>query len=150
MNEFEWRRQLRNLCQPLTPRPDLWSAIDAALTRAEHEPLASDDASAAPRRGSRPRWLLGAVAASLILVGSIAWRTMQTPSIVPATVVNAAPSRWKPADPRLAGAAIELNAAQMELKLALDQAPDSPALQRLLDRTEMQQKQLRQRSHQAG
>ena len=150
MNEFEWRRQLRDLRQPLTPPPDLWSSLDAALTRAEHDATASDDAPTTTRHRSRPRWLLGAVAASLILVGSIAWRTIQTPSIVPAAVVQAAPSPWEPADPRLAGAAIELNAAQMELKLALDQAPDSPALQRLLDRTEMQQTQLRQRSHQAG
>ena len=150
MNEFEWRRQLRDLRQPLTPPADLWSSIDAALTGAEDGRPAWNKAPASPRRGSRQRWLFGAVAASLILGGSIAWRTMQTSSIVPATVATAAPSQWKPSDPRLVGAAIELNAAQMELKLALDQAPDSPALQRLLDRTEMQQTQLRQRSHQAG
>jgi hypothetical protein len=150
MNEFEWRRQLRDLRQPLTPPPDLWSSLDAALTRGEHDSAAFDDTPTTARHRSRPRWLLGALAASLILVGSIAWRTIQTPSIVPAAVAKASPSQWKPSDPRLAGAAIELSAAKMELKLALDQAPDSPALQRLLDRTEMQQTQLRQRSHQAG
>ena len=150
MNEFEWRRQLRDLRQPLTPPRDLWSSIDAALTGAEHESIPFDEAATTLSHRSHPRWLLGALAAALILVGSVAWRTIETASTVPAAIVNAAPSPWKPADPRLAGAAIELNAAQMELKLALDQAPDSPALQRLLDRTEMQQMQLRQRTHQAG
>jgi hypothetical protein len=150
MNEFEWRRQLRDLRQSLTPRPDLWSAIDAALTRAEHDPLPSGEVSTSPRRISRPGWWLGAAAASLLMFGSIAWRTLQTPSMVPATVVRAMPRPWKPTDPRLAGAAIELSAAQMELKLALEQAPDSPALERLLERTEIQQTQLRQRSGQAG
>ena len=38
----------------------------------------------------------------------------------------------------------------MELKLALQQSPDSAALQRLLNRTEMQQNQLRQFANQAG
>ncbi len=150
MNEFEWRRQLRDLRQPLAPPPELWASIESALTRAEHEPIPSDHASVGRPRRSRPRWVLGAVAASLILLGSIAWRTVQTPSVVPVAVVNPAPNPWKPADPRWAGAAVELNAARMELKLALDQAPDSPALQRLLDRTEMQQTQLRQRARQAG
>ena len=31
MNEFEWHRQLRDLRQPLTPRRDLWTAIEATL-----------------------------------------------------------------------------------------------------------------------
>ena len=47
-------------------------------------------------------------------------------------------------------AAIELDAARMELQLAIQQAPHSPALQRLLDRTELQQTQLRQLANQAG
>lgn len=150
MNEFEWRRQLRDLRQPVMPTPDLWLSIDAALSRVEHEPAPANEAPATLHRLSHPRWVLGAVAASLILVGSLVWRTTPTPAVVPIAGVNTAPGPWKPADPRLAGAAIELDAAQMELKLALDQAPGSPALQRLLDRTEMQQTQLRQRTHQAG
>jgi hypothetical protein len=59
-------------------------------------------------------------------------------------------SRWRPNDPRLAGAAVELDAANMELRQAIEQAPDSPALQRLLMRTQKQQSQLRQMEHQAG
>lgn len=150
MNEFEWRRQLRDLRQPLMPGADVWLSIDAALTRAEQTAIADHESLPRTRRVARPRLWLAAAAASLLLVGSVAWRTLHTSATFPAEIVNAAPRPWKPADPRLAGAAIELNAAQMELKLALEQAPDSPALQRLLDRTEMQQTQLRQRSHQAG
>jgi hypothetical protein len=54
------------------------------------------------------------------------------------------PSAWKPDDPRLAGAAVELDAARMELRQAIEQSPDSAALQRLLLRTEQQQSRLRQ------
>jgi hypothetical protein len=38
----------------------------------------------------------------------------------------------------------------MELQLAIRQAPDSLALQRLLGRTEQQQSQLRQLANQSG
>lgn len=151
MNEFEWRRQLRELRQPQIPQRDLWPSIDAALTRAEHDHESSREASAHPRHRRRTHWLIGtAVAASLLLAGSGAWRAMHPPAAAPATAVAATQTTWKPSDPRLAGAAIELNAAQMELKLALEQAPDSPALQRLLDRTEMQQTHLRRLANQAG
>lgn len=151
MNEFEWRRQMRELRQPLTPPRDMWSSIDAALTRAEQDrPAANETLPPSPRR-PRPHWLLGAaVAASLLLAGSIAWRAMHAPAVTQIAEVAKPARAWKPNDPRLAGAAIELNAAQMELRLALRQAPDSPSLQRLLDRTETQQSQLRQLANQAG
>ncbi len=150
MNEFEWRRQLRQLRQPDMPQRDLWPAIDAALTRAEHDP-ASPLEAAPPRQRRRARWLLGAaLAASLLLAGNVAWRAIRPPAAAPTSAVAAATRSWKPSDPRLAGAAIELNAAQMELKLAIEQAPDSPALQRLLTRTEMQQTHLRELANQAG
>ena len=55
-----------------------------------------------------------------------------------------------PADPRLRGAALELDAARMELDQALTQAPHSPALRRLLTRTERQLVQLREQTHEAG
>ena len=51
---------------------------------------------------------------------------------------------------RGAGAAIELDAARMELQMAIQQSPDSPVLQRLLNRTEHQQTQLHQLAGQAG
>lgn len=143
MNEFEWRRQLRELRQPLSPPQDLWARIDQALDAAATAPATVQPATL-PRR---PRgWLLAAagMAAVIVLAGGIAWRARLS---APATVAVAP---WKPADPRLAGAAVELDAAQMELRQAIQQAPQSPGLQRLLERTEQQQSRLQQFEHQAG
>ena len=147
MNEFEWRRQLRDLHQPLAPQRDLWIAIDAALD-------ATDTARVTTlptRQPARPlRWLIASgLAASVLLAGAIGWHALRhAPAAAP--LASTATIPWKPADPRLAGAAVELDAAHMELQLAIQQAPDSPALQRLLDRTEHQQMQLRQLAGQAG
>ncbi|MDE2247826.1 MAG: hypothetical protein KGJ96_04530 [Xanthomonadaceae bacterium] len=148
MNEFEWRRQLRELRRPLAPRRDLWTSIEAALDAAGRI-----DAAPMPLR-ARPthRWprLLGAgLAAALLLgAGTLAWHRLR-PAATPA-FAQAGAARWRPADPRLAGAAIELDAARMELQLALRQAPHSAALQRLLEHTELQQAQLRQLANRAG
>jgi hypothetical protein len=139
MNEFEWRRQMRDLRQPGMPARDLWPAIDAAL---DDTMIARESASARPRAPVRRHWLLGAgMAASLALACGVGWYMLLTPA---GQVDNEVPmSPWRPADPRLAGAAIELDAARMELELARQQAPDSTALQRLLDRTRQQQTKLR-------
>ncbi|CAM5238806.1 hypothetical protein [Rhodanobacter lindaniclasticus] len=139
MNEFEWRRQMRELQQPHAPRHDLWPAIDAALDEGLARP---------PVRAPRRHLLAGvAVAASLLLVAGAGWHMWFAPS-TPTT--SASHASWKPADPRLAGAAIELDAARLELQLALEQAPDSAALQRLLRHTERQQAQLRQLANRAS
>ncbi len=148
MNEFEWRRQLRDLRQPLTPRRDLWTSIDAALDAAERV-----DSAAIPSRAQRGnpwrRLMSAGLAASLLLVAAtLVWHQLHVTAT--GTVVSSRLARWKPADPRLAGAAIELDAARMELQLAIQQAPHSAALQRLLDRTELQQTQLRQLANRAG
>jgi hypothetical protein len=141
MNEFEWRRQLRELRRPRMPDRNLWPAIEAALGGAENAHART--VQSRPLR--RPRWLLAsALAASLALACGMGWHMLHTST---GATNTAATSRWKPADPRLAGAAIELDAARMELELAIQQAPDSAALQRLLHRTELQQTQLR---HLAG
>jgi hypothetical protein len=146
MNEFEWRRQMRELRRPVAPPGDLWARIDAALDAAS--PATGANTPARPRRA--PRWLLAAgMAAMLVLAVGIGWHLHRHAAQAPATDV-AAVAPWKPADPRLAGAAIELNAAQIELRQAMRQAPGSPALQRLLARTEQQQASLRQLEHQAG
>ena len=142
MNEFEWRRQLRALRQPDVPDRDLWPAIDAALdgTAQAVTPLA--------RPSRRRHWLLGTgLAASLLVAAGLGWRLLQVP---PGNASATATSNWKPADPRLAGAAIELDAARMELELAIRQAPDSAGLQRLLRHTEQQQAQLRHLTDSAG
>lgn len=149
MNEFEWLRQMRDLRQPLAPRRDLWASIDAALGDAESTAAGDAPAATAPS-GSRRRWLIAAsFAASVALAGAIGWHarnaTMTTPVASAPSVQN-----WKPADPRLAGAATQLNAARMELQQAMQQAPHSSALQRLLIQTERQQSQLRQLASDAG
>ncbi len=143
MNEFEWRRQLRELRQPRMPSRNLWPAIDAALDGAAVAPAPT---TRVPSR--RRRWLFGAsLAASLVLACGVGWRLLQAPADHAAPTAT---STWKPTDPRLAGAAIELGAAHMELELAIQQAPDSAALQRLLRRTEQQQAQLRHLADRAG
>ncbi len=145
MNEFEWRRQMRELRQPQTPRARPVGRDRRGTGRCRH-------GSAPLRHAARRRhWLLaGGMAASLLLAGGIGWHRLQTPALTPVANQMKSPTSWKPSDPRLAGAAVELDAARMELQLAIRQAPDSPALQRLLDRTELQQSQLRQLAHQAG
>ncbi|HZX71281.1 MAG TPA: hypothetical protein VFE77_10735 [Rhodanobacter sp.] len=143
MNEFEWRRHLRALRQPRTPGRDLWPAIEAALddTVVARESATSTATAIRVRPPGRQRWLLRAsLAASLVLACGVGWHMLRAPTD---KTYTAATSTWKPADPRLAGAAIELDAARIELELAIQQAPDSAALQRLLHRTERQQTQLR-------
>ena len=147
MNEFEWLRQTRALREPVSPRRDLWSDIDAALDAAS-----TTTAPVVHRPTHRiQRWLIAASFAGLSLfAGSLAVHLRERPV---ASADHAWPSsdeRWRPSDPRLAGAAVELDAANMELRQAMEQAPKSPALQRLLYRTQKQQSQLRQMEHQAG
>lgn len=146
MNEFEWLRQTRALREPMAPRHDLWPELDAALDAAD----AATPAAGKPSR-RRQGWLLAASLAGLALFsGSVVMHLHEQPADV--SIAQATPdvARWRPTDPRLAGAAVELDAASMELRQAMEQAPDSPALQRLLYRTQKQQSQLRQMEHQAG
>lgn len=152
MNEFAWRRQLRDLRQPLSPPDDLWAAIDARLNQLTPLQVAPPATKIEPR-GARRRRLLGVatLAASVSLCAGIGWRLLR-PAAVPAPVAESAATlaSWRPADPRLAGASIELDAARMELRQALQQAPHSAALQRLLTRTEHQQIRLQRLSREAG
>jgi hypothetical protein len=154
MNEFEWLRETRDLNQPVEPRNDLWARIDAALDDAP--PIATPLSAPIKRAPRQQIWGLAAsIAAMVVLTGSIVWRVHTAAPINASTWANAnalhidnAP--WKPNDPRLAGAAVELGAARIELQQAIEQAPDSPALQRLLQRTNDQQAQLRNLEKQAG
>ncbi|KRE99968.1 hypothetical protein ASG87_13345 [Frateuria sp. Soil773] len=148
MNEFEWRRQLRDLHAPVAPRRDLWPQIEAAL---DAEPAPAAAPIARRPASNRSPWLLAAGFAGLTLL-ALGLSLQQTRHAPSAPVANTAPAGvppWKPEDPRLAGAAIELDAARMELQQALQQAPHSGALQRLLNRNEQQQSYLR-RLDQAG
>ena len=148
MNEFEWRQQLRSLRKPVTPPHDLWAQIEARL---DENAATSQQIPAAqqPRRARlRGSWLAAASLAALFLFGGY-FVHLHRQTTAP-NAGNTLVSNWKPSDPRLNGAAIELNSAQMELRQALQQAPNSPALQRLLSRTEQQQSQLRHLENQAG
>ncbi|MCW8807139.1 MAG: hypothetical protein OQK79_03365 [Rhodanobacter sp.] len=150
MNELAWRSQLRDLRQPQPPRRDLWDAIDCALDDTAPEVAGSDRSTSSRPAPPRRRWLAAAciIAASLLL-GGTGWRLLHAPAPAIALAPEVSPN-WKPADPRLAGAAIELSAARMELQQALRQAPDSAALQRLLVRTERQQSRLHLLANDAG
>lgn len=152
MNEFEWHRQMRGLRQPVAPQRDLWADIEARLgvegLGVEGLDAGGSAAEAQPRAPRRQAWLLAASFAglSLLAVALNHQRVAEAPAALEANTAEA----WKPSDPRLAGAAVELDAARMELQQAIQQAPHSPALQRLLDRTEKRQSQLRQLERQAG
>jgi hypothetical protein len=152
MNEFEWLRQMRNLNQPQAPRNDLWARIDAALDAADPAGSATVTPIKPPRR--HHAWGVAAsLAAMFVLACGLVWHA---PTIQPAAPSSLAalnssnPVPWKTSDPRLAGAAVELDAARMELQQAIQQAPDSPALQRLLQRTDAQQAMLRELEKHAG
>lgn len=144
MNEFEWRQQMRALRQPSAPRRDLWNAIETALDTRD---------AGMPAVATRPqrRWLqAAALAGAFLLAGGIGARWQRDMTAAPTGTVAAAAAAWHPADPRLAGAAIELDAARMELQQAMQQTPGSPMLQRLLARTEHQQNELRRMPRDAG
>ncbi|HET7266739.1 MAG TPA: hypothetical protein VFJ15_01360 [Oleiagrimonas sp.] len=144
MNEFEWLKQTRALKQPIAPRTDLWSGIAERI-----------DPSAAPAPARRPRLLPWAMAASVaaisLLAGSLAWH--QTPVSTPRMAVHSTPATvtpWRPHDPRLVGAAIELNSARRALVRAIHRAPRDTYLQRMLLNTNRQLQRLQQLQHRAG
>lgn len=135
MNEFEWLRQMRALDTPESPDHDLWPAIHARI------------------RPPRRRWtnlaLAASVAAVMLLAGGVGWR-LSVQYRTETTIAQAHARPWRPSDPRLSGAAVELYAARMELRQALAQSPDDPSLHRLLQRTIAQERRLRRMSERAG
>ncbi len=139
MNELEYLRQMRSLNRPVAPRRDLWAGIEARLDEAP--------AAATLRRRRAQPWLMAAAIAGVaILSGSLGLHL-----VAPTGSDNlASESHWKPTDPRLSGAAVELDAARMELTQAMQDSPDSAALQRLLLKTERQRDRLRNLEKQAG
>lgn len=147
MNEFEWRQQMRKLRTPVAARRDLWESIDAAL---EDRDASAPPTPAAHRASPRPWLLAAALAGVFLLAGGIGLHQHLATDGAPGNVPALANASWKPSDPRLSGAAIELDAARIELQQAMQQSPDSPSLQRLLARTERQQTQLRHFAQEAG
>jgi hypothetical protein len=147
MNEFEWRQQMRGLRQPIAPARDLWGAIDAAL-----DARGDGAATTTPTvwRAARQPWLQAAALAGVFLLAGGIGVHLHRQAAAPDGTTALASAPWNPSDPRLSGAAIELDAARLELQQAMQQAPHSPSLQRLLARTERQQTQLRHLVHEAG
>ncbi|WP_369930748.1 hypothetical protein [Xanthomonas sp. NCPPB 2632] len=141
MNELDYLRQMRSLNRPVTPHRDLWADIDAQLDESNAR------ATIAPRRRRAQAWLMAAAIAGVAVLGGGLGLHLVGP-----TGSDGLASRqvWKPSDPRLSGAAVELDAAHMELTQAMQDSPDSPALQRLLLRTERQRDRLRNLEKQAG
>jgi hypothetical protein len=143
MNEFEWLRQSRALDRPVAPTRDLWPGIAERL--AEAMPAAS-----APRRRNITPWALAASLAALsLLAGGLSMRQTPMP-VAQYAKADTQASPWKPRDPRLSGAAIELDAARSELTQAMQQAPQAAFLQRLLDRTNHQRSRLERFEREAG
>jgi hypothetical protein len=138
MNELEYLRQMRSLNRPVAPRRDLWTGIEARLDEAP--------AAATPRRRRAQPWLMAAAIAGVAVLGG----GIGLHLVAPTGSDNLASSHWKPTDPRLSGAAVELDAARMELTQAMQDSPDSAALQRLLLKTERQRDRLRNLEKQAG
>ena|SRR5690625_1402178 len=144
MNEFEWLKQTRALRQPVAPRTDLWTGIAARIETPE---------TSKPAR--RPRLLPWAMAASVaaisLLAGALVWH--QPPVSTPRVATHAAPAAitpWQPRDPRLVGAAIEINSARRALVQAIRRAPRDVYLQRMLLNTNRQLQRLQQLQHRAG
>ncbi|MFC4822055.1 hypothetical protein [Dokdonella ginsengisoli] len=144
MNDFEIQRRLREMNAPRPPQIDLWPAIEKRIAD-EGRP------AAAPRRG---RWLPLAAAAGLLLavVAGTLVVGLQQRDALPEVAVRDARSfeRDLPhlspgdadvglhapgGDPRLAGAAVVLDAAQAELEQALAERPDAAFLVGMLNRT---------------
>ncbi|MDQ7997572.1 MAG: hypothetical protein AAGC76_17150 [Luteibacter sp.] len=140
MNELDYLRQMRSLNRPVTPHRDLWADIDARLGEAP--------VIAQPRRRRAQPWLMAAAIAGVAVLSGGVGLHLARPTGSDGMASTTQP--WKPADPRLSGAAVELDAAHMELTQAMKDSPDSPALQRLLLRTERQRDRLRNFEKQAG
>jgi len=140
MNELDYLRQMRSLNRPVVPHRDLWAGIDSRLDEAPAPVVAR-------RHRARP-WLMAAAIAGVAVLGGGLGLHLVAP--VSDGEIVATGHAWKPTDPRLTGAAVELDAARMELTQAMQDSPDSAALQRLLQRTERQRDRLRNFDKQAG
>jgi len=160
MNELEIQRGLRAMNAPREPAVDLWQGI-AARIAAETE-QATTDAAKSP---SRRRWLPFALAAGTLLAATgaslLGLRIQEGTGIAQQTVPLQKFSRITPAqaldaarapggDPRLAGAAVVLDAANAELQQALEQQPDAVFLVSLLNRTNARRMKLEHYGARAG
>ncbi len=147
MNEFEWLKQTRALDRPVEPQRNLWPGIAARI----------EAAAPAPAHPARllPFAMAAALAALSVLAGVLAWRqqalpTAQTGGHATLATTTTIPATWKPRDPRLAGAAIELDIARRQLVRAIHAAPRDAYLHHMLAHTNQQLDRLQQLDHRAG
>lgn len=148
MNDFEIQRGLRGMNAPRAPQADLWPAIAQRI---------ADEGRPIPLPVRRRRWLPFAAAASLLVMlgGSLVLHHMSPAENATgiATLDRMAFGRVSPGDrdlaqrapggdPRLAGAAVVLDAAQVELRQAIAQNPNAPFLVDMLNRTHARRSEL--------
>ncbi|HMM57011.1 MAG TPA: hypothetical protein PKD77_05390 [Rudaea sp.] len=147
-NEFQWRSELRKLGGDVEPSRDLWLPISARIAV----------------RPATQLWRMGlGLAATMIVacsVGAIAWRTQiqaiypvasMAPQITPNVSADSAPLAWAvPANPALAAAARDLDAANVQLQRAIEQHPRAVFLVGLLNRTNDQRMRLLRQENSAG
>lgn len=148
MNDFEIQRRLRGMNVARAPQADLWPAIGQRIA---HE------APPVPLPARRLRWLPFAAAASLLVVLGGGLLLHHTPPAEDGTGIAALDrtmfgrvsprdrdlaQRAPGGDPRLAGAAVVLDAAQVELRQAIAQNPDATFLVDLLNRTHARRSEL--------
>ncbi|MCQ4164502.1 hypothetical protein [Tahibacter harae] len=143
MNEhdFQWRRQMRDLSGPVQPQRDLWLDIAARI---------QTEAAAAPApRPAFRRWALPFAAAASVALAVLVAALSHNPAVPPApqqASVKTDPAaalaqldqqfkQVRTQDPRLAAAAVELDAAADEIRQMLQQQPDAVFLVGLLNRT---------------
>lgn len=139
-HDFQWRRQMRDLSGPVQPQRDLWLDIAARIQ--------TEAAAPAPRPAFR-RWVLPFAAAASVALAVLVAALSHNPVAPPApqqASVKTDPAvalaqldrqfrQVRTQDPRLAAAAVELDAAADEIRQMLQQQPDAVFLVGLLNRT---------------
>lgn len=155
MNDFELRRELRELRVDREPQHDLWPRIAQRLNGAD----------VAPTRTARRPWLAFAVAAGIALaltagVFSLALQREAAVGDRPLAEridgssvrdrIDRAHQLASTGDPRLASAEVVLEAASEELEQALQQQPDAVFLVGLINRTHAQKRKLARLGLNAG
>jgi len=165
MNEFEWRRQLRDLRADVEPPAPVWTAIAARIEIKDAEGGAGggSDRSRHPGHWGRPAL---AVAATLVIGIGIAMTFAFPPALSPGVAVaeyrelpDGKRSPTGDADalyselahnPVLAATDAELRELQEQIQRALAVQPGSARLRRMLSRTASERRRLIQYQSQLG
>lgn len=165
MNEFEWRRQLRDLRTDVEPPLQVWAAIASRIEGKHAEGFSATRPDRNRWSGHRRRPAL-AVAAALVVAIGIAMTFALTPPSTPGVDVAAhanlpegtrsptgnadAQSSELARNPVLAATDAELRELQEQIQLALSLQPDSAPLRRMLARTASERRRLIQYQSQLG